>query len=226
VGIRTRRRVGAVALAGAVLLAGVVALVGAAAAPVGAAAVPGEPAIAGLPEISISITGGETPMQLPNPPWYRRWSVILAGVIGLAAITALLGWRGLQDVDPRVTTTTISSSTTTTMPPTSLRQPQTTTTLPTRDDDVLWSKTGSDVVTSPLINAPSVWHIEWKFDCSNFAHFEGGNFKITGDGDFERVDIQAVNIKDSGRQRFTRGGYGHLTVASVCDHWTVKVLRG
>ena len=166
-------------------------------------------------------------MQLPNPPWYRRWSVILAGVIGLAAITAMLGWRGLQEMDfqaaATTTTTTMTTrppSTTTTVPPTS----PTTTTLAT--SDVLWSKTGSDVVTSPLINAPSVWHIEWKFDCSNFAHFEGGNFKITGDGDFERVDIQAVNIKDSGRQRFTRGGYGHLTVASVCDHWTVKVLRG
>ena len=85
----------------------------------------------------------------------------------------------------------------------------------------------SDIATSPGINAPPVWHIEWRFDCSNFKHFEGGgNFKITGDGDFEQIDIQRVDIKDSGRQRFTRGGFGHLTVASVCDSWTVKVLRG
>ena len=26
-------------------------------------------------------------MDLPNAPFYRRWSFILAGVIGLAAIT-------------------------------------------------------------------------------------------------------------------------------------------
>jgi hypothetical protein len=166
-------------------------------------------------------------MQLPNPPWYRRWSVILAGVIGLAAITAMLGWRGLQDLDfqaaATTTTTTMTtrpSSTTTTVPPTS----PTTTTLAT--SDVLWSKTGSDIITSPGIKAPPVWHIEWSFDCSNFTKFEGGNFKITGDGAFELIDIQAVEIKASGRKNFKRGGFGHLTVASVCDHWTVKVLRG
>ena len=163
-------------------------------------------------------------MQLPNPPWYRRWSVILAGVIGLAAITAMLGWRGLQEMDPSAAaTTTITTrppSTTTTVPPTS---PTTTTLSPS---DVLWSKTGSDIVTSPGINAPSVWHIEWSFDCSNFKKFEGGNFKITGDGAFELIDIQRVDIKASGRKNFKRGGFGHLTVASVCDHWTVKVLRG
>jgi hypothetical protein len=164
-------------------------------------------------------------MQLPNPPWYRRWSVILAGVIGLAAITALLGWRGLQEMDPPVTTTTRPPSTTTTVPPTSLRQPQTTPTL-SPPDDVLWSESGSDIVTSPGINAPPVWHIEWSFDCSNFKQFEGGNFKITGDGAFEQIDIQAVDIKARGRKNLRRGGFGHLTVASVCDHWTVKALRG
>jgi len=37
-------------------------------------------------------------VDLPNAPFYRRWSFILAGVIGLAAITALLGWRGLAAV--------------------------------------------------------------------------------------------------------------------------------
>jgi hypothetical protein len=30
-------------------------------------------------------------MELPNAPFYRRWSFILASVIGLAAITALGG---------------------------------------------------------------------------------------------------------------------------------------
>jgi hypothetical protein len=166
-------------------------------------------------------------MQLPNPPWYRRWSVILAGVIGLAAITAMLGWRGLQEMDfqAAATTTTMTTrppSTTTTVPPTS---PTTTTIL--SPSDILWSKTGSDIVTSPAIKAPPVWHIEWSFDCSNFKQFPGGgNFKITGDGAFEQIDIQRVGIKASGRKRFTRGGFGHLTVASVCDHWTVRALRG
>jgi hypothetical protein len=163
-------------------------------------------------------------MQLPNPPWYRRWSVILAGVIGLAAITALLGLRGLQGVDPLATTApppTVVDPTT--VPPTTARQPPATT---TRARDLLWSKTGSDGATSPGINAPAVWRLEWRVDCSNFKQYDGGNFKITGDGAFERVDIQLVEIEASGSRTFTRGGYGHLTVDSVCDRWTVTVLRG
>ena len=161
-------------------------------------------------------------MQLPNPPWYRRWSVILAGVIGLAAITAMLGWRGLQEMDfqAAATTTTITTrppSTTTTVPPTS----PTTTTLST--SDILWSKTGSDIATSPGIRADGAWRIEWSFDCSNFKPGTG-NFKITGDYAFEKVEIQKDGPVGRGRQTFPRGGFGHLTVASVCDHWTVTVV--
>jgi hypothetical protein len=166
-------------------------------------------------------------MQLPNPPWYRRWSVILAGVIGLAAITALLGLRGLQELDPPPTSgpppTVVDPTTVPPVSPTSLRQPQTTT---TRSPGLLWSKTSSDGATSPGINAPPVWRIEWSVDCSNFKKYDGGNFKITGDGAFERIDIQLVEIEDSGSRTFTRGGYGHLIVDSVCDRWTVTVLRG
>jgi len=162
-------------------------------------------------------------MQLPNPPWYRRWSVILAGVIGLAAITAMLGWRGLQEMDPQAatTTTTITTrppSTTTTVPPTS----PTTTTLST--SDILWSKTGSDIATSPGIRADGAWRIEWSFDCSNFKKYGLGNFKITGDGAFERVEIQKDGLVARGSRTFPRGGFGHLTVSSVCDRWTVTVL--
>lgn len=112
-------------------------------------------------------------MDLPNAPFYRRWSFILAGVIGLAAITALLGWRGLQQVDP-----------------------------------------------------PATWRIEWSFDCSNFKRLGGGNFKITGTGAFARVDIQELDVKASGTRTFTRGGYGHLLVDSVCTRWSVTVLPG
>ena len=50
-------------------------------------------------------------MDLPNAPFYRRWSFILAGGIGLAAITALLGRRGLQDTDSPAATTTLPPAT-------------------------------------------------------------------------------------------------------------------
>jgi hypothetical protein len=161
-------------------------------------------------------------MQLPNAPFYRRWSVLLAGVIGLAAIVALLGWRGLQRVEGPAPTTTAPPTTvvasTTTAPPTSVDPTS-------KPDDVLWEMEGSDVERSPGFEAPAVWRIVWEYDCSGFGP-GGGNFKITGDGAFDRVDIQATDVKASGRRPFTRAGYGHLLVESVCDHWKVTVLAG
>jgi hypothetical protein len=166
-------------------------------------------------------------MELPKAPFYRRWSVLLAGIIGLAAIAALLGWRGLQQVaTPATTTTTPSTSavvpTTTAPPPESSFGPT------SKPDEVLWFYEGSDVKRSPGFRTTGAWRIEWEFDCSNFRDLGGGNFKITGGSAFERVDIQADDLKGkgSGRQSFTQRGYGHLLVESVCKRWKVTVLAG
>ena len=168
-------------------------------------------------------------MNLPNAPFYRRWSFILAGVVGLAAITALLGWRGLQEVDPPATTgttqpaTTVTSPTTTTPPPSIEPTSKPTDTLP--NDDTLWDiQSGKGTATSPGFRAPAAWRIVWSFDCSNFEKLGGGNFKITGTGAFDLVDIQEVGVKDGGAKTFTRGGFGHLLVDSVCKRWSVTVL--
>jgi len=158
-------------------------------------------------------------MQLPNAPFYRRWSVLLAGVMVLAAIGALLGWRGLQQADGADPTTTVTATTVVTSTTTA---PTTTT---SRPDDVIWDQEGSDVVQSPTLEAPVAWRIVWDYDCTGFGP-GGGNFKITGSGAFGRVDIQATKVKASGRMSYSRAGYGHLLVESVCDHWKVTVLAG
>ena len=164
-------------------------------------------------------------MKLPNAPFYRRWSFLLAAVIGLAAITAMLGWRGFQQVaTPSTTTTTVPTTTiatTTTAPPTS-------STSTSKPSSVLWQAEGSDAqgLKSPGFEAPAAWSIEWEFDCRNFRKFGGGNFKITGNGAFDRIQIQEFAVEDSGRQSFTRGGYGYLLVDSVCEHWKITVLSG
>ena len=164
-------------------------------------------------------------MELPNAPFYRRWSFLLAAVIGLAAITAMLGWRGFQQVaTPSTTTTTVPTTTiatTTTAPPTS-------STSTSKPSSVLWQAEGSDAqgLKSPGFEAPAAWSIEWEFDCRNFRKFGGGNFKITGNGAFDRIQIQEFAVEDSGRQSFTRGGYGYLLVDSVCEHWKITVLSG
>ena len=163
-------------------------------------------------------------MNLPNAPFYRRWSFILASVIGLAAITALLGWRGLQETDSRAAGTTTVPQTTVTSPPTTV--PPTSLQPTSQPDPVLWDKKGHDTEASPGIRTPPAWHIEWSFDCSNFKKLGGGNFKITGTGVFGRVDIQEYDVKASGSRTFSRAGFGHLQVDSVCRSWRVTVLPG
>jgi hypothetical protein len=165
-------------------------------------------------------------MELPNAPFYRRWSFILAGVIGLAAITALVGWRGLQQVDPPAAAVTTLPATTITGPTTTL--PPSSIAPSSKPADVLWSREAKDVSTlmSEGFRAPSVWRIEWSFDCSNFKRYNGGNFKITGNGAFGQIQIQVFDIKASGTQTFKRSGYGRLLVDSVCKRWSVKALTG
>lgn len=164
-------------------------------------------------------------MELPNPPWYRRWSVLLAVVIGLAVIVAMAGLRGLANVDDpppsaaELTSATTVTSTTAAPPTTTTRQPQS-----TLAPNVLWTKTGRDNGRSPGFRAPASWHIEWSFDCSNFRSHGAGNFKITGDGAFEDIQIQEVDIEASGSRTYRLTGYGHLLVESVCDRWTVTAV--
>jgi hypothetical protein len=162
-------------------------------------------------------------MELPNPPWYRRWSVILASVIVLSAGVAAAGLQGLRGVDPGPTVTTLASTTTVTsttaaVVPTT-RQPQS-----TLAPNILWTKTSSDNAKSRLFRAPSAWHIEWRFDCSNFRKLGAGNFKITGDGALTDIQIQEVDIQASGSRTYRMSGYGHLLVESVCDSWTVTAV--
>ena len=162
-------------------------------------------------------------MELPNPPWYRRWSVILAGVIGVAAVVALLGLRGLQGVSSSETTSTTLASTTT-VTSTTAAVPTTTQPQSTLAPDVLWTKTSSENGKSRLFRAPSAWHIEWSFDCSDFNRVSGGNFKITGDGAFEDIQIQEVDVGASGSRTYNMSGFGHLVVESVCGRWTVTAV--
>jgi hypothetical protein len=161
-------------------------------------------------------------MELPDAPFYRRWSVLLAGIIGLAAIVGMVGWRGFQQVASPATTSTTPPTTvapTTTAPPTSQESTS-------KPDRILWQEKGSGVVRSRGFRAPGVWRIEWEFDCSNFRDFGTGGFKITGGGALNRVEIQETTLEGSGRKTFNQGGFGHLLVESVCDSWSVRVLAG
>ncbi|HZA80147.1 MAG TPA: hypothetical protein VFC13_01570 [Actinomycetes bacterium] len=158
--------------------------------------------------------------QLPHSPWYRRWSVILAGVIGVAAITALLGWRGLQQVASPSPTTSVP--TTAAESPSSATRPAPSTSRET--PEVLWRAEGSDSQRSRLFRAPDRWRIIWSFDCSAFPGGQG-NFKLTGEGAFDQVMIQAFDDEAEGSQPVRGGGSGRLVITSVCDRWEVQAVR-
>jgi hypothetical protein len=163
-------------------------------------------------------------LQLPNPPWYRRWSVILAAVIVLAAGTAWLGWRGLQQVATPTTTGTTRPLSTIPEPAVAdtatIREATTTKPKP----EVLWERRGSDVHRGQAFQASGAWRIDWSFDCSNFAAHGGGNFKLTGEGAFANVLIQRFDVKGRGSRSVSSTGTGRLVIDSVCDRWTVKAV--
>ena len=165
-------------------------------------------------------------MELPNTPFYRRWSFLLAGVIGVSAVAALVGWQGLREASPAALTTVI--------PPVTTQTPIPTTVAPTsigptsKPDDILWEEraSGDSTHRSEGFTAPSTWRIEWAFDCGNFADLGGGPFKITGDGDFEQIQIDNVDVRGNGITPLRRGGFGHLYIETVCEQWTVRALSG
>jgi hypothetical protein len=166
-------------------------------------------------------------MEPPNIPFYRRWSFLLAGVIGLAVVVALVGWQGLREATPAPTTTVIAPVTTQAPPPTTVAPTSIGRT--SKPADILWEERGSkaSTVRSEGFTAPSTWRIEWAFDCSNFADHGGGTFKITGDGDFQQViQIDNVDVRGNGITPVRQSGFGHLFVETVCEQWTVRALSG
>ena len=162
-------------------------------------------------------------MELPNPPLYRRWSVLLAAVIVLAAIAAMLGWRGFQEVATPSTTTTVPSTsiaTTTTAPP----PPSTSTSKP---DLVLWQHDGTGVVRSRGFEAPDVL-------ADRVASSTARTSRISAAGTSRSPAATPSTGSTSRRppsrakaaESFNKGGYGRLLVESVCDTWSVRVLSG
>jgi hypothetical protein len=163
-------------------------------------------------------------MELPTLPFYRRWSVILAGVIGVATIVALIGWRGLAGVPE--TTTTVTTVPSTTQPPPSTTEPPSSSDPTSKPNEVLWEASERSPTNSQGFQATTGWRLEWSFDCGNFKDHGGGNFKITGDGAFQQIQIERTDVRGGDTRTYRNGGFGHLVVESVCERWTVRALSG
>jgi hypothetical protein len=148
--------------------------------------------------------------QPPKQPPYRPvWLITLVVIVVVGAALAWQLWP--RPAGPAPTATGPAAAT---RPLTTLEA----------EPGVLWQQTGSDIELGSAFDAPRKWRIVWSFNCQNFAKYGGGNFKLTGDGDFEHVTVQQFAVKANGTERVTGGGHGRLVIDSVCERWTVKAI--
>ena len=169
-------------------------------------------------------------MELPKPPWYRRfWVVFLAAnllvaVVLVAAVVAL--WpRAAPRLGGPATTAGVGPQAEPVLP----QGPESATILPTSTrarlaPGVLWQQQGSAGAVVGRFAAPGRWRVLWSFNCQSFAKYGGGNFELSGAGAFAEVSVQRVGVRGRGVLPVTGGGRGRLTVESVCDRWMVKAV--
>ena len=169
-------------------------------------------------------------VELPKPPWYRRFGVVflaanLAVAEGLVAAVVAL-W-------PRAAPRPVTPATTTGVGPHAQQArsdgPDPPAILPTATGarlapGVLWQQRGSAGSVGGRFDAPGRWRVVWSFNCPSFAKYGGGNFKLSGAGDFAEVSVQRFGVRGRGVLQVTGGGRGRLTIESVCDRWTVKAV--
>jgi hypothetical protein len=169
-------------------------------------------------------------VELPKPPWYRRFGVVflaanLVVAAGLVAAVAALWPPAAQRPGHPATTVAVASQPAQVGPddaaPATVLPSSTTARL---DPDVLWQRQGHDTEVGQRFQAPARWRIVWSFDCQNFANHGGGNFKLSGAGAFNKVAVQRFGVRGRGSLLVTEGGRGRLIVESVCDRWMVKAV--
>ena len=167
-------------------------------------------------------------LELPQPPWYRRfWLVaLIANLVFAAVLVAVVValWPPSSPADPgqtrgegRQAEGIVAGAT---EPDTGLL----TSTTARREPGVLWLRRGRDGQVGELFDAPGRWRISWSFNCQSFAQGGGGNFKLSGAGDFQDVSVQRFGVRGRGTLKVTGGGRGRLVIESVCDQWVVKAV--
>jgi hypothetical protein len=170
-------------------------------------------------------------VELPKPPWYRRFGVVflaanlVVAAVLVAAVVALWPRAAAQRPDAPATTAGVAPQAGQLLP----TGPEPATILPTStrarlEPGVLWQLRGSTGTTGGRFAAPRRWRVVWSFKCQSFAKYGGGNFKLSGAGDFAEVSVQRFGVRGRGVLQVTGGGQGRLTIESVCDRWTVKAV--
>jgi hypothetical protein len=169
-------------------------------------------------------------VEVPKPPWYRRFGVVVlaanlvVAAVLVAAVIAL--WpQPAQRPGAPATTAGVGRQAEQVVP--QGPEPATILTASTRarlEAGVLWQKRGGVGSVGGRFDAPGRWRVVWSFNCQSFAKYGGGNFKLSGAGDFAEVSVQRFGVRGRGVLPVTGGGRGRLTIESVCDRWTVKAV--
>jgi hypothetical protein len=169
-------------------------------------------------------------VELPKPPWYRRFGVVVLAVnlvvaaVLVAAVVALWSRAAKRPVAPATTAGVGRPAEQV------VRQgpePAAILTASTRArlaPGILWQQRGGAGSGGGRFDAPGRWRVVWSFNCRSFAKYGGGNFKLSGAGAFAEVSVQRVGVGGRGVLPVTGGGRGRLTIESVCDRWTVKAV--
>jgi hypothetical protein len=169
-------------------------------------------------------------VELPKPPWYRRFGIVLlaanlvVAAVLVAAVFAL--WpRAAQRPGAPATTAVVGPQAGQLLP----EGPEPATILPTStrahlEPGVLWQRRGNAGSVVGRFAAPGRWRVVWSFNCQSFAKYGGGNFKLSGAGDFAEVSVQRFGVRGRGVLQVNGGGRGRLTIESVCDRWTVTAV--
>jgi hypothetical protein len=169
-------------------------------------------------------------VELPKPPWYRRFGVIflaanlVVAAVLVAAVVAL--WpRAAQRPHAPATTAGVGHQAEQVVP--QGPEPATILTTSTKvrlEAGVLWQKRGGAGSVGGRFDAPGRWRVVWSFNCQSFAKYGGGNFKLYGAGAFAGVSVQHFGVRGHGVVPVTGGGRGRLIIESVCDRWMVKAV--
>ena len=169
-------------------------------------------------------------VELPKPSWYRRFGVVfLAANLVVAAVLVVavvaLWPRAAQRPGAPATTAGAgrhAEQVVTEGPEPAVILPTSTRARPA--PGVLWQQRGSAGSVGGRFAAPGRWRVVWSFSCQSFARYGGGNFKLSGAGDFAEVSVQRFGTRGRGVLKVTGGGRGRLTIESVCDRWTVRAV--
>ena len=168
-------------------------------------------------------------VEVPKPPWYRRFGVVfLAANLVVAAVlvaAVVILWPRAQRPVPPAATAGVGPHAGQVVP----GGPEPATILPAStkaglESGVLWQRRGSAGSVGGRFAAPGRWRVVWSFSCQSFAKHGGGNFKLSGAGDFAEVSVQRFGVRGRGVLPVTGGGRDRLTIESVCDRWMVKAV--